>query len=371
MQIVAPILAEIARRLDVPVVRAGLLVSSYALGSAVAAPLFAPAVARRGALSLLEAGLAVLAAGTALCAAAPSFSILLAGRVVAGIGGGLAMTMCHVYVAQAVPYEERGRAVGWLASGFFSATILGVPAGAALAEFFSWRATFWILVAAALLVAVPLRRLPRTESATPFRWSDFGAILRARGVIPGLAAFTLLSAVFSSVTTYFGSWVEGSFGARPSLVGGIFLLGGLAALAGGPIGGRIADRIGKRPVAVFGNAAMGVFLALLPRSGRIEIAALCFAGAFLSASIRFPAMMAMLTEAVPREGRGPLLLANHTAILTGLALGSWGGGQILAVRGFGTVGAMAGVLTLAIISLLFFLPDPGRGGETESVEPLA
>jgi predicted MFS family arabinose efflux permease len=366
MQICAPLLNIISRDLGVEPSNASIFVTAYALASAIAAPLAAPYAARIGALRMMIQGLWLLAVGTFGCALAPTAALLTLGRAIAGVGGGITLTMCHVYVAQEVSYEERGRALGWLGSGFFAATILGIPLGAFLADHVDWRWTFALLAFVTAAVIPLVTRLPHGISGIPFRFADYRHLAHDRGAIPALAAFGLFAAGFMTVLTYFGVWLERAFGLATSSVGLVFMLGGISALMGGPIGGRLADRFGKKPVALAANALMAVMLFALPGFNTLAGVIAGFCGAYLAASCRFPAMMAILTETVPADRRGPLLLANHTAILLGTGLGSYLGGIAYAARGFTAVGHAAGAVTFAVLFLIVILPDPSG---VISVEP--
>ncbi len=357
-QVVAPLLATIARDLGVTIGTAGLLVTGYAVASAACAPFAAPASARIGALRLISIGTWILFAGTLLCAVAPGYALLLAGRIVAGIGGGIAMTMCHAYVAQMVPYEERGRAVGWMGSGFFAATILGIPVGAFLAETMGWRWTFAALAAITLPVIPLLKTMPASPAGEPFRYRDYLPLVASPGVPPALLAFGIMLAGISAVTTYIGAWLELGFGLTPGQVGLVYMVGGFAALYGGPAGGKLADQVGKKRMAVVTNLVMAVFILLIPEVTSLPLAVLIIAGMHFTGSCRFPAMISMLGESVTPEKRGPLLLANHTAILFGVSAGSLFGSLLFESHGMALVALAGGLMNVVAAALVPVMRDP-------------
>jgi len=109
---------------------------------------------------------------------------------------------------------------------------------------------------------------------------------------------------------------------------------------------------------VAANVAMAGLLYAATRLGTLAAAGSAAAVAHLAASIRFPAMIAMLSEAVPPARRGPLLLLNHSSILIGMALGSWLGGVVLSAWDFPTVGTCAALGTALLVGLLYQMPDP-------------
>ncbi|PIU47637.1 MAG: hypothetical protein COS94_06355 [Candidatus Hydrogenedentes bacterium CG07_land_8_20_14_0_80_42_17] len=368
--VVAPLLNSIAKDIDVGVGTAGLLVTSYSIASALASPFLAPLSARFGALPLLVAGIWILFSGTTICAASPNFFVLLLGRIVAGIGGGLAMTMCHVYVAQKVPYEKRAQAVGWLGSGFFVSVIIGIPIGAFLAEHVGWRWTFGILSLVTLIVLPYIRKIPPAPCGDDFKIKDYSKIIKAKGVIPAFMAFGTMLAGISCVTTYIGAWLELDFGLTPSQVGLVYMIAGIAALFGGPFGGKVSDSVGKKRVAFIANVVMAVLVMSIAKVEVLYLAVIIVVGMHFTGSSRFPSMISMLGEAVPSNIRGPLLLANHSIILLGVSAGSYLGSLFFESRGMPSLAIIGGILNFCSAFFVLFMFDPHTKNQIiESQEP--
>lgn len=357
MQLVTPLTALLARAFKTTPDAVGWLVSAYALASALATPLLAPLVVRHGAIASLRAGLLLLAVGNAFAALSPGLLGLAVARAACGVGGGLAMTLCHVHVLQVLPREERAGAIGWLTAGFFLATIVFIPLNTVLADRISWRLSFAVTAAAIAVCAWFVRRVPEGARGGVFALRDYAPLLATRGVPWGLLTYFGYGAGFTASATYLAPWVESRFGVSTSIVGLIFLASGVAAFFSAPLAGRASDRFGRRPIAFLSNTIMAALFVALPHIGSLAAAAVAYALCSPLASWRFTATMAALGELVPATRRGPLLLVNNTAILTGMATGAAVGGWLFARGGYAATGLGAGIVTIvAGLSLLGLRP---------------
>ena len=141
--IVMPLGPDVAAALDVPVSDVGLLGSAYTFAAAAAGLLgsfFLDRFDRKRALLVAVLG---LAAGTALAASATSLPWLLVGRAVAGLFGGPATSLSFSIVADVIPPDRRGKAIGLVMGAFSLASILGIPAGLELARRGTWSSRRW------------------------------------------------------------------------------------------------------------------------------------------------------------------------------------------------------------------------------------
>ncbi|MGA7436833.1 MAG: MFS transporter, partial [Luteibacter sp.] len=141
--VIMGLLPEVAADLHVGIPAAGMLVSGYALGVAVGAPLLAALTAkleRKRALLLLM-GLFII--GNALCAVAANYEVLMMARVVAAFCHGSFFGIGAVVAAHLVPANQRARAIALMFAGLTLANVLGVPFGTFLGQWAGWRSTFW------------------------------------------------------------------------------------------------------------------------------------------------------------------------------------------------------------------------------------
>ena len=162
--IVMPLGAGLMRVFDITPTQFSYLVAAYGAAAAVAGLIggfFLDRVDRKHALFALYAGFAV---ATLACALAPTFSALLAARVMAGACGGVAGAIVIAMVGDVVPPERRGRGFAFVMSAFPLASIAGVPLGIKLASMFQWHAPFYLLVGLAVPTLIGIARLIPSRS---------------------------------------------------------------------------------------------------------------------------------------------------------------------------------------------------------------
>ena len=262
--VVAGILPQVARALEVPVAVAGQMVTVYALSYALLSPLIAALAAHWPRKRLLLVGLGVFIAGNAITALAPSLGWVLGSRFIAGLGAAMySPTATATGAALAAP-ERRAQALAVVIAGLSSATALGSPLGTFIGSLGNWRDTLWFVCAVGVLAALAVSWLLPPITALP------SATLRQRLAPLGdrRVAFTLLTTLSAyagmfAVYTYMGVSFDRATGGRPQVLAGLMLLWGVAATVGNLAAGRLTDRFGSRVII---NAAIAVlvlnFLAL-------------------------------------------------------------------------------------------------------------
>ena len=149
--VIMGLLPEVARDLAVSIPSAGLLVSGYALGVAVGAPLLAVLTSKMPRKLALQLLMGVFIVGNMLCAVAPSYCLLMIARVVTSFAHGSFFGIGAVVAASLVPAEKRASAIALMFTGLTLANVLGVPFGTFVGQEFGWRATFWIVAALGVL----------------------------------------------------------------------------------------------------------------------------------------------------------------------------------------------------------------------------
>ena len=149
--VIMGLLPEVARDLSVSIPSAGLLVSGYALGVAVGAPLLAVVTSKMPRKLALQLLMGVFIVGNTLCAIASSYSVLMVARVVTSFAHGSFFGIGAVVAASLVPSEKRASAIALMFTGLTLANVLGVPFGTFIGQQFGWRAAFWIVSAFGVL----------------------------------------------------------------------------------------------------------------------------------------------------------------------------------------------------------------------------
>ena len=364
--IITPILPDISEDLGVKVAVAGLLVTAYAMVGGIAAVFSGPFIDRVGRKPVVVAGMITLTIATALSAIAPTFLTLAAARALAGLGVACLTPAVFAAVGDYFSYEDRGRAMSWVISANTSASILGVPAGALISGLLSWRWTFVVLTGLLvifswlLFVRLP-KDAPRAEGRGP--GSGMNAIPRVLRQLPTtMALFSnyLSTSYWFVFATYMGAYFHDEFGLAKWALGGLTMTMGFGVLLGSNVGGRLSDRVGKRPVIVWSSAGCAVFIALVTTAS--VVMAVGFAFLFLFAvfgGARFASAQAVMTEMSP-ENRGTVMALNASGQQFGIVTGSAVGGLVLELWGYTALGPASAVLALASLVTYAMFVDERR-----------
>ncbi|MET8543927.1 MFS transporter [Kitasatospora sp. NPDC004799] len=332
--VVAGILGPLCADLGVPVPAAGQLVTVFALGYALLAPVLAALTARWPRRRLLLTALTVFTAANALSALAPTYGLLLATRVLAAAGAALYTPTANAAATALVTPQRRGRALATVLGGMTVATALGVPLGTWIGHT-DWRMTMWLVTALGLAaltgLALLLRDLPAPTAAPTLRARL--APLR-HGPVLGAAATTLVFFLaFQSVYIYLATAVSGATGGDAARLSTVLLTCGVMSVAGSWLGGRLVDRTGVRRVLLGGSAAAAAAFTALPWLGRTMPGALAYATvvplAGWAVSVALPHRLASIDP-----DNAPLLISlNSSALYLGTAAGGAAGSAAITVLG--------------------------------------
>ncbi|UJX46161.1 MFS transporter [Xanthobacter sp. YC-JY1] len=344
----------IASDLGVSIPAAGLLVSAYAFGVLVTAPIMTLAFASMPRRRLLVLSMGIFTVGNLISAFADGYWMLLAGRIVTSFNHGAFFGVGAVVAASVVPADKRAGAVAAMFSGLTIATIGGVPLAAWVGEAVGWRVAFFgiAVIGAIAMVAVRLS-LPPLEVQGE---SDMRAELKVLMRGPVLAAL-LLTVVSSSamftVFTYIAPILQVETGAASGFVTAMLVVYGLGLALGNWLGGRFADR--SLDGTLIGSlTAVAVLLVLFVPGMRSHLATvpLVFLWGIASFALVPPLQMRVVHEA----SEAPHLASamNIGAFNLGNALGAALGGAVIdAGLGYPAV-SLAGAGT-ALAGLAFTL----------------
>jgi len=239
------VLPDFAAGLGVSEPKAGHVISAYAAGVVIGAPILAVLGARLPRWLLLIGFMALFAVGNALSAIAPTYEWMLAFRFLSGIPHGAYFGVAALVAASLVPLRLRTRAVSTILLGLTVATVIGVPVANAVSHEFGWRWTFAIVsVLAVLTMALIARFAPRDPAhpdASP--WRELGALKRSQvwltlGV--GAIGFGGMFAVYA----YLASTLEAVTGASPAVLPWVFAVFGVGMFLGNILGAWAADHLG-------------------------------------------------------------------------------------------------------------------------------
>lgn len=242
--VIVGLLSTVAQDLKVTITLAGLLISGYALGVAIGAPIITALTSRIPRKMLLMLLMIVFVVGNSAAALSSSFAILIIARFFTAFSHGVFFSIGSTIAADLVPENKRASAIATMFTGLTVATVTGVPLGTFIGQMFGWRATFWgvailgviALISTAILVPSNLKK------AKPASIKDQVKIMTN---LPLLLVFAITALGYGGtfVTfTFLGPILEEITGYQASAVSLILLVYGIAVAIGNTVGGKAADK---------------------------------------------------------------------------------------------------------------------------------
>ena len=349
------LLPDVASGVGVDVPTGGHLISAYALGVVVGAPVIAALGAKLPRRMLVLALMGLFVVGNALTAVAPGYGTLLIARFVAGLPHGAYFGAASLIAASLVRPEVRGRAVSSVMLGLAVANIVGVPGATWLGQGLGWRAAYWAVVSIGLLTLVcVLAVVPRVGArAEASIRSELSALRRPQVLLTLLAGIVGFGGMFA-LYSYIAPLVTDVAGAASGVVPVVLLVFGVGMLAGTTLGGRLADRA-LFPSLFGGVVSMGVVLGLvtLTASSVWTLVPVVFLVAATSSVLVVCLQLRLMEVAGDAQMLGAAL--NHSALNLANALGAWLGGLVIAAgHGYtapSLVGAGLAVLGVLVLSV--------------------
>ncbi len=328
--VIMGLLPDVAADLHVSIPSAGLLVTGYAMGVVIGAPIFAivtSSLPRKRALLML---MGMFTLGNLLCAVSPGYALLMGARILTAFCHGTFFGIGAVVAADLVPRDKRAQAIALMFAGLTVANVLGVPLGTALGQFAGWRATFWAVVGiglvalAAIAIWLPANlRMPQGSIASEFR------VLGEKQVLLAMLISVLASASLFTVFTYITPILESVTGVSPHGVTMVLLLFGVGLTAGNLIGGRLADW--KLMPMLIGVLLLLVFVvAGFSYTSRMLVPAVVTI--FVWGVLAFAVVPLLQLRVVDKALHAPNLasILNQGAFNFGNASGAWLGGAVIA-----------------------------------------
>ena len=340
------------------------LVGAYTLTAGVSGFAAAFFVNRYDRKKVLLYGYTGFLLGTIACGIAPSYELLLAARVLAGLFGGLIGAQVLSIVADLIPYERRGAAMGAIMSAFAMASTFGVPFSLYLANIFSWHAPF-LLVGILGIVIVPLvwKLVPPMSGHIQEEHGKRIDVLMSVVKNPTQRLALLFSCLIMMghflIIPFINPYMEFNNGYPKSITPMIYLVGGISSFFAANILGRIADKYGKLQVFSVSVLASLFFVWLITNLPPVHFAiALALFGIwFVLATGRGVSAQAMISNVVDPKQRGSFMSFNSSVQQLGTAAASFISG-IIVVQGPG--GKILryewlGYLSIVILLICFFL----------------
>lgn len=371
--VIMGLLPNVAGDVGVSIPTAGGLISGYALGVVIGAPLLTIAAARlpRKAALLLFLGWFVL--GNVLSALAPDYGLLFAARVFAGLPHGAFFGAGALTAASLVDEGRRARAIARMFLGLTVANIVGVPAATLLGQHFGWRSAFWVVagigVFSAVAVAVAVPRQDARPAGSRLR-AEFSAFTNPQIWLSLAICVFGFAGVFASFS-YVTPMMVGLAHFPPAAVTFLLALFGLGMTVGNLIGAKFTDRDHARTLYA-GLAALAAVLVVFTVTAHTAVGAMVTL--FLLGVAGFAVATPLQVRIMEQAPHAPTLVsaALQSAFNTANSLGAYLGGVVIAA-GLGYtspnwVGAALAVvgLTLALVAarLMRVRRSGARAGES-------
>jgi len=353
------VLPDIADGMGVDIPSAGHVISVYALGVVVGAPIIAALSARLPRRALLVGLMGAFLIGNVLTAVAPGYRTLLVARFLSGLPHGAYFGVASLVAASLVAPHLRGRAVSSVLLGLAAAMLTGVPAATWMGQQLGWRSAYWtVVVLAAITIAAVLAVVPSSpgRSEATIR-GELGALKRPQVILTllvGVVGFGGMFALYSYIAPVVTDVAQLSRGTVPW----VLLAYGAGGVVGTALGGRLADWALFRSLV----ATLVSLLVLLALVALVSPwAPGLFVGVFLvsiaASSLAICLQMRLMETAGEAQMLGAAL--NHSALNMANALGAWLGGLVIAAglgyRAPSVVGAglaAAGLIPLAVSAML-------------------
>jgi DHA1 family inner membrane transport protein len=247
--VIVGLIPTIAADLGVTLPSAGLLVSLYALGVAVGAPVLTALTGRVPRKTLLVALMLLFTLGNLIAWMAPGYGSLIVARVLTGLAHGVFFSIGSIIATSVVPKEKAASAIAIMFTGLTVALVTGVPLGTFIGQHLGWRATFLAVAALGVIALIgSLLFVPRNlQRSTPATFGQQLSVLAQPRLLLVYAITALgYGGTFLSFT-YLASILQDVTGFSANAVSGVLLVYGVSVAIGNLWGGRLADRRGPIP----------------------------------------------------------------------------------------------------------------------------
>jgi MFS transporter, DHA1 family, inner membrane transport protein len=368
--IVAAVLPAIADDLHEPIANVGLVASAYGLPVALLSPVFGPLSDRRGRRYALMLGLMIFTVAAAACAVAPTLPVLLAARVINGIGSAILMPAAFAAAGDLPDENARGRAIALLSATFPLSNVLGLPVGAIATSVAGWRAPFALIAIVAVVAIVGVatsRHVSSARTADRGYAATFGRVLRDRRALAVMSVTLVWFAGAIGLFIYMGEFFHEAYGLPNGQAGLTYVVVGVVGVMAARSSGTVIERFGARRTVLLGLTLFGSAALVLPQvTGALPLALAVFSVWAFGTWFGVPAMQTIVAG-MSSTARGTMLAFNGSALNLGGVIGPIISGQIIAAAGFGLAGAWSAFLAAVAISIAWFVL-PRRAPSVANIE---
>jgi multidrug resistance protein len=333
--VIVGLIPTIANDLSVSLPSAGLLVSLYALGVAIGAPVLTALTGKLNRKWLLIGLMSLFILGNMLAWAAPGYNSLIVARILTGLAHGVFFSIGSTIATRLVPKEKEASAIALMFTGLTVALVTGVPLGTWIGQHFGWRATFLVVSALGLISMIGSAILVPNN----LKQSPSASLVKQMSVLvkPRLLLVYAMTAIGYGGTfvafTFLASILESVSGFPSSAIGLIMLVYGVSVAIGNIWGGKMADRIGPISALSYIFLALAAVLVLFYFTAPypwLALVTVLLWGAFAFGNV--PGLQVYVVQIAERETPHAVDVAsglNIAAFNVGIALGALIGGHIV------------------------------------------
>jgi len=358
--VIVGLLPTVAADLHITLPSAGLLISLYALGVAIGAPVLTALTGRVPRKALLLGLMALFTLGNLLAWKAPGYESLIAARILTGLAHGVFFSIGSTIATGLVPKEKAASAIAIMFTGLTVALVTGVPLGTFIGQHFGWRETFLAvsglgviaLIGSAIFVPNNIRHTPPASLLQQVKVLGEPRLLlvyakTAIGYGGSFIPFTFLAPILTDIS-----------GFSQGAVGGVMLVYGVSVAAGNIWGGRLADRMGPIPALKIIFGLLAVVLLALSFTAHYKWLALATVLAWGAVAFgNVPGLQVYVVRQAERYTPNAVDVAsglNIAAFNVGIAFAAWAGGLVVTHLGLihtGWIGALVVLGALALTCL--------------------
>ncbi|MEN8626267.1 MFS transporter [Psychrobacter proteolyticus] len=355
--VIVGLVPTIAADLGVSLPSAGLLVSLYAVGVAIGAPILTALTGRWNRKIVLMSLMGLFVMGNLLAWQAPSYETLILARILTGLAHGVFFSIGSMIATSLVSKEKEASAIAIMFTGLTVALVTGVPLGTWIGQHFGWRATFLVVSALGLIaligsaILVP-KNLKKSIPAT-FK-EQLQVIVKPQLLLVYLMTILGYGGTFTAFT-YLAPILEQQTKFAPSAIGLIMLVYGVSVAIGNIWGGKLADKRGPISALSIIFSALSIILLLFTFTMQSKIAAVLTIlvwGAFAFGNV--PGLQIYVVKQAEKYTPNAVDVAsglNIAAFNIGIALGSIIGGSVvenMSLQDTAWIGAVISLMALAV-----------------------
>jgi predicted MFS family arabinose efflux permease len=357
--VIVGLLPTVAADLNITLPSAGLLISLYALGVAIGAPVLTALTGKVPRKALLLGLMALFTLGNLLAWKAPGYDSLIAARILTGLAHGVFFSIGSTIATGLVPKEKAASAIAIMFTGLTVALVTGVPLGTFIGQHFGWRETFLAvsglgvvaLIGSAIFVPNDIRHTPPASLLQQMKVLAEPRLLlvyakTAIGYGGSFIPFTFLAPILTEIS-----------GFSPAAVGGVMLVYGVSVAAGNIWGGKLADRLGPIPALKIIFGLLAVVLLVLSFTAPHKWLALATVLAWGAVAFgNVPGLQVYVVRQAERYTPNAVDVAsglNIAAFNVGIAFAAWAGGLVVTHLGLIHTGWIGALVVLVALGLTF------------------